>query len=625
MNRAIYLLIAVSFATTAFFVQPAQAQVSTSDVEGMACIASSYEYDDWCEPLPGAEARLQNAVAGVSTVDKTATSGDDGRFIFEDVPEGEYTLTLSRQGFGAVEASISAPGEGGEHHMAPQTVSVAGTIVDADGAPIDAAYISFWGQQSAETKVDDGAFSVELWAGWYNVNVEAPGHGTLDQRLLLDGSDITIEMPPMPERDVIVRGQVVDQDGVPVADADVISEQWQVRSASGAYQYGDYRNMTSTDAEGRYELGVFSGHINLRFQKEGHATVHEWTEAKSGDEPVIDVELLRYPEKTAKIQGHITGLDGGLRYASISLYHPQYGLHECSIASSQSNEGGRSSPGEPAVTEDRATIAPYPYYERECSITIDDDGRFEGMVTPGYAILNVHHNHWQTCSETTDADGTYTRSCGPQYHSYVQTLNLPADETTTLDIQLQARPQPDAVISGYVVDGESGKAIPRVHVSFSNEENYGWGSATTDGDGSFKVRLHGGLHRINVWAEGYLPWQGMVDLDSGSELPYDIFLTPGQESGYGGCCYAYADAAIRAEATPQTGMAASDSGVGAMPAEEAPASGDDGAAFEDLGGGLGPYNAAERAELTRQDNDAPAPFVLLIAGLVALAVLRKRE
>ncbi len=632
MNKAIYLLIAVSFATTAFFVQPAQAQVSTGELNGVVCVGPAGPYvtyaeeGSWCgEGLPGAEVRIQSAVAGVPAVDRTETTDDRGGFSFQDVPEGDYTLTVTRQGFVSYEAEVTAPGDLDIITLEGEDVTVSGSLLTADGQPVDAAYISYWGSHSSgETKVDAGQFNLDVRAGWYHMEVEAPGQGFSQTRQLLDGSDLTIQLDPVPETTAIVRGQIVDQDGEPVVGADVISEQWEVRGPGGGYQYGDYRNMTQTDANGEYELGVYAGGLNLRFQKEGHAPVFQWLEVASGAEEVVDVELLRYPEKTAKIQGQVTGVDGGLRHVTISLYHPQYGLHECSIEGDR--DAGHSEPSSGAsVSEDRATIAPYPYYQQECSIRIDSDGRFEDMVTPGYATLNVHHNHWMTCSETTNADGSYVRSCGRQYHSHVQTLSLEADATTTLDITLKARPAPDAIISGYVVDSESGKAIPRVHVSFSNEETYGWGSATTDGDGSYKVKLHGGLQRIHVWAEGYLPWQGMVDLKRGAERPFDIFLTPGQEAGWGGCCYAYSEDMAYAEATPRAAPAMGASGGDAMTAEaqeQARAGGDD--SFEDLRGGLGPYDAAKRAQLMEADQDAPGPFALLLVGLVAIAALRKR-
>ncbi len=635
MRKLLLLLIAVSIATTAFAIQPAQAQVSSTS-SGVVCLAPGWEESSECyEIVPGATVRLQGGgVAGVGAYDQTTTSDDEGQFQFQDAPDGDLTLTITRDGFEDLQATVQR-GDLGEFVLSPLEVEVSGTVVDSAGKSVSTAYIRFSGDwQYGEAKADNGAFDVVLMAGWYHVSVEAPGRGFLNERLFIDGSDLQLELGKLPNQNAMVSGRVVDQDGQAVADAEVIAEQWEARTSSGT-QYGDFRNSTMTDGEGRYAMKVYAGGLNLRFQKEGHATQYHWLELKQDGEKTVDVELLRYPEKTAKIEGKITGIDGkGLRYVSISLNHPQYGIYECSMQADEASSGSGSSGsgGEPqpmpAESRSEPAIAPYPYYQ-DCAIKVRSDGSFEAMVTPGYAILNVHHDHWRTCSESRNSDGSMTRSCGPQYFSHVRTLDLPAEETTKLSIALKARPAPNAIISGYVVDGETQKAIPQVHVSFNNEETYGWGSATTDGDGSYKVKLHGGLQRIHVWADGYLPWEGMVDLKAGDDRAFDIILTPGQQSYGGHCCYAYAEDSAGApaatptkEATPPSAPAAPASG--AREGDVQAAGGSSGDAFEDLGGGLGPYDPAKRASQLSAGEDVPIPVVVALAAL-GLALLARRR
>ncbi|MHB1262464.1 MAG: PEP-CTERM sorting domain-containing protein, partial [Thermoplasmatota archaeon] len=132
----------------------------------------------------------------------------------------------------------------------------------------------------------------------------------------------------------------------------------------------------------------------------------------------------------------------------------------------------------------------------------------------------------------------------------------------------------------------------------------------------------------------YLSWEGVLQVKAGSS-DFDVQLTPGQESYGGGCCYYAMDGkAVAATAT----AAPSAAGGSGMAGAEA-ASADDGSSdagqvqYEDLGGGLGPYNAAERSDAIANDDQteasdkgAPAPGILLaLAALGAVLVLRRRQ
>lgn len=391
--------------------------------------------------------------------------------------------------------------------------------------------------------------------------------------------------------------------------------------------YGGY-NSTATGADGHFFLGVWSGETQLSVYHPDFRSAYATVTIAAGETASHDIQLEAYPEKTAHLIGKITDAKTGkgLPFASLSVRSPFYGVYACSQPEgAQSGSGGGTEP----AAGDEAKSMPYPYYDPGCDITIHSDGSFEGDVTPGYSILSVYA--YQDCSTSRDADGGGTTTCGPEYLGWSRTLSLPANETTRVDIALPSRPSPDATVSGYLVDLETGKAVSGGTISFSNQETYAWGSATTDGDGSFKIRLRSGYHMVSVYANGYLSWEGVLQVKPGS-TDFDVQITPGQES-YGGCCYyAMEGKAVTAD------MAAPGVAGGSGMASTAATSTDDGAessqalTYEDLGGGLGPYNAAERSQAVANDDQTepsdkgtPAPGLLLaLAALGAVLVLRRR-
>ncbi|MFO1533653.1 MAG: carboxypeptidase-like regulatory domain-containing protein [Thermoplasmatota archaeon] len=225
-------------------------------------------------------------------------------------------------------------------------------------------------------------------------------------------------------------------------------------------------------------------------------------------------------------------------------------------------------------------------------------------------------------------------------------MDLAADRKTTLDITLVQRPGPDAVVSGYVLDADTHKAIPHATISFANQDNGAYGQATTDQDGSYKVRLRSGYHSITVSVYrndgrpgGYLTWQGILDVPAGDN-DFDVTLTPGEESGGGPCCYAYAEGT--ATAAPAMGGPGYDAGSGGgaahggMTQDVGKANGltsaPSGSAqdFEDLGGGLGPYDAQSRHKLLQTqapDGSKASPHLELpvLVGLLGLLALVRRR
>ncbi len=442
--------------------------------------------------------------------------------------------------------------------------------------------------------------------------------------------------PGVSAQSTTLSGQIIDQDGAPVAGVEVYLYQWGASSspeketcdADGActmpaYDGQYYEAKTVSDADGRYSLAAQNAWASLNFNKPGYAGHFESLEITA--DQVLDVQMLKYPAKTAHITGTITGGGKVLPYAGVSAESPLYGLHECSVIAGDTRGGGgvlyeesASESGGSGSADASRSIAPGEPYPGDpgCAITIQKDGSFDAMVTPGYTILRFHHQDWRVQG-------------GQEYYGKSLVRDLSANATTRLDVDLKARPAPNAIIEGYIVDGATKTAIGGVYVNFGSMDNYGWASAQTDKEGSYKVSMRAGLVQVSVYAEGYLPWEGDVMATADGSVRFDIHLTAGQ-SRYGGCCIAYAEGGK----TTMAGVSDGQEAAPGSPRVGASVEGDEaqrGTAFNDLGGGLGPYDA--RSAPSSGDADAGEPVVkdtpgfeiiALALGLLAVVLLRRK-
>lgn len=463
---------------------------------------------------------------------------------------------------------------------------------------------------------------------------------------------------PREPTDAVITGKVVDQAGRGVAGATVSAytygpigyaegdkDQPSTASAttgSGTSSASPSRspyyggNSTASAADGSFRLGVYSGENQLSVYRDGYASAYVQVSVASGQTVSQDVTVQKFPDKTARIEGRVTDVrtGQGLPNALVSVTSPLYGAYECSVREGEQGEGETK----PMPAEDSATIVAPDYYPYPgCSITVHPDGRYEGLVTPGYSIVSVYA--YSDCAESFDADGSSSSACGPQYFSFSRTLDLPANKTTVVNAALRSHPAPDATVSGYLLDKETGQAIPGAQISFNSEQAYGYGWATTDESGSYAIRLRSGYHSVSVYAEGHLPWSGNLDIKAGS-TDFDVELTPGEPSYGGGCCYApmydraAAESSAGAPAPPMPGAAMGQDGADEDAALSEESSQE--VLYQDLGGGLGPYDPEERQHALAGTGDAapsdsdggldiPSAGVLLaLAALGAVLLARRR-
>ncbi len=464
----------------------------------------------------------------------------------------------------------------------------------------------------------------------------------MDKRIIIAIAALLVMsvVPGVAAQSSTLSGQILDQNGTPVEGVEVRLYQWgysepetKTCDANGectadSQPYPSNDAVVLSDAEGRYSFAVRSGWANLNFFKDGYTGHYEGLEI-NGDH-VLDVELLKYPAKSAQITGRVTGAGAALPYVSISAENPVYGTYECSVIEGEEQEYPVAIDSEPArpeaessegADEDQArSIAPgepYPGYQG-CAIIIQKDGSFSGMVTPGYTILRFYHQDWRN-------EG------GQQYYSKSLVRDLPANATTKLDIDLKARAGPDSIVQGYIIDAATKAPVTGVYVSFSNMDSYGWANAKVDSEGSYKVALRNGVIQVSVYADGYLPWEGDVTAVAGETVRFDVHLTAGQ-SRYGGCCIAYAEGDRAAPAMAAGAEAAPTSPQAGAPARDVSTEEDASKSqFSDLGGGLGPYDASTAPQSGDADTGAPDvqttpgfEIVALALGLLAVVLLRRK-
>ncbi|MEM9380097.1 MAG: carboxypeptidase regulatory-like domain-containing protein [Planctomycetota bacterium] len=123
-------------------------------------------------------------------------------------------------------------------------------------------------------------------------------------QLVRPGEVATVEVPL--ERGVTVRGRVVDDDGEPVADADVTLRSW--KHFDAAILTG--RNVSGvTDADGRFDLGgLLPGEVSLRAVADGLRAASERLGKRTADE-VVEVPEIRLCAGR-RVDGQVVWPDG---------------------------------------------------------------------------------------------------------------------------------------------------------------------------------------------------------------------------------------------------------------------------------------------------------------------------
>lgn len=380
------------------------------------------------------------------------------------------------------------------------------------------------------------------------------------------GAAAALPVPVAAQTAATLSGQVVDPDGIPLANVDVTATKH-----SGVGDVAQVQD-TTTDANGSYAFDSLSaGTWNLTFRGDGYGKVSKEQELNAGDDRTLNVTLTPSWAKRSDvtltvqvlddasgdpIEGAELTLTGYFREgptkrttttdaegrASIDLYEGEnqvhivrkgYRAHDFWTTPEHEQEIDRapirlvSVPAQSvtitgtvtdAATGDpvQAYIQLRPDWERMEADKREGSGG-SGAAEPERAMVyDPHHgsNNWN--STTTDTDGTFTMHAYPGHvvlsanrvdFVIAETkMTLSDGETKQADLTLNKMPEKSVTLSGTVRDAKSGDPIrgAAVNVQVPAWADHAW--VRTDNEGQYSVKVRPGYTVVEVAHHGY--WYG---------------------------------------------------------------------------------------------------------------------
>ncbi|QSQ21290.1 carboxypeptidase regulatory-like domain-containing protein [Pyxidicoccus parkwayensis] len=217
------------------------------------------------------------------------TTGADGTFQLDKLPEGMVALWAIGEDYSTMEPEVAAGSEGVELVLT-QGLVLAGRVVDEQGAPVVGATVTLFHQQHSryftQHTHEDGRFGFDsLPAGEYGLVASSPG------LMPVHLSDVTnedlTEIILYPPRQA--KGRVVLADGSPAPGAEVRVQDLSIRS--------------EVDVEGRFTLGPLAPGNYMVFAERdgqyGYAQV-DISQEGQGEEATVYLGTLIHVEGTVR-------------------------------------------------------------------------------------------------------------------------------------------------------------------------------------------------------------------------------------------------------------------------------------------------------------------------------------
>ena len=250
------------------------------------------------------EAIADASVTVTDSDDKSITvkTDADGVYKVENLEDGTYTVTASKDGYEEKSATAVVAGADLEKidlvltaAAAADTFTVSGTVVDEDNKGILGAQvvISKDGAKVAEMLTDAaGTYSAkDLEPGSYSIAVTCEGYDDAAAvKAEVTTEDVKVDAIVLKKTPIVVpggnykvTGTVVDDEGTPVANAEVV-----LGAAAGNYP------AVKTDAKGAFTVEkVEDGKYTLTVSKEGYTTATAEVTVDKADKAVGEVRLNR--------------------------------------------------------------------------------------------------------------------------------------------------------------------------------------------------------------------------------------------------------------------------------------------------------------------------------------------
>ena len=188
-----------------------------------------------------------------------------GRFVFEKLRRGNYTLTAELGG-GVSKATLEdvRPDADVTLTLAPLG-AIEGNVL-SDGKPVKNCTARIMGPSPRSVRVRDGKFEVErLEPGRYTIEASVPDGSKQETVDVVAGETATIEL--VLERFAKITGKVVDESGAPIANAEVMIGAGEEGRIEITRDDGDEQNFTKDD--GTFEVHAATGGRVLLVQQQG--------------------------------------------------------------------------------------------------------------------------------------------------------------------------------------------------------------------------------------------------------------------------------------------------------------------------------------------------------------------
>lgn len=659
-RTAALLLCFAALATAALLAAPGAAAQSPGlySLEGVV-------HDPAGDPVGGATVTLVPVDAAGGN--RTAETDGDGRYAFGNLSEGTYDLVADAPCCGPdyrqVEVSGTQLSRSADLQLADQaepegneTVILRGRTQELDGGEaVGGVRVQVQAVQLREARPaapgdgeeaeprsvsrreatfavrsdDDGTYALELPPGRVDLEARKDGYDVSRGDLHLDRHrrvDVPVRASETPA--ARLGGVLVSDGGEAVADAHVRvhwdrggcgdrhcpretpaddasreSDGVRFRVEPAASRY----DSTTTGADGRWNLSVHPGTVQLRARAPDHLPARERLEVQGGEERRVNLTLEAIPGDSVRLQGRVTDAETG----------------------------------EP-VDRARVQVENHRWGTRNGTWT-DEEGAYEVRVEPGYAVVTVAAERDRRCVQahatatTATAGGDepagdrtagstvvrpepcpHEEEQGPGYLPRHRTLVAEAGEDRTFSPALRPAPARSAVLTGWVVNASSQEGVEGATLAVRNEVTGQRGWATTDGDGAFRVNVTPGYYTLRApvrqHRDAYFPATRNVEVAPDETRTVALNLTPGTPRHR--CCVVYGAVAVEDGARASGGQAGASGG--AAPDDETAPDG----TFRGSGGDLGPYDPSKLGSSPAGAGDergAPAPGPALAAAALTAA------
>jgi protocatechuate 3,4-dioxygenase beta subunit len=416
------------------------------------------------EPGPGGGVRAQMRFMGLDRDRPDAQTGPDGTFALRGMEEGQYTVSVSRDGFARKVVPSAEIKAAGENVWPPITLTtgaaIAGFIRDSAGQAIPGARIFVVDPGGAgparptDTGTDmEGRFRVDGLAPEHPLmlNISASGYATLQRNVTPPVSDLVIALKTAG----VVRGRVEDADSKrPIPDFTI--------GRSGGRGGGPFQVVIGGAAGGDRAFHADDGSFELTEVPPGKWTVRaSATGYRSADVAGVEVGegetkegVVLSLKRGGTVAGRVSDAGSGsaVANASVSWHSSESGGGPAGAFARLAGMGGGGG-----------------------ATTTDADGRFQlDGLPPGKVTVSASH---------------------PDYLD--ATRDIDPDKDASIELPLGS----GATIAGTVVgrDGRSGVAGAQVSLNPEGDTSgrFSPDSARSDGSGNFLFdHLAGGRYQL---------------------------------------------------------------------------------------------------------------------------------